>query len=114
MRRPDDVTRLRHALAAARKAQEFCTGMTHDEFLKDERTSSAVIHQLQIVGEALNGVSSAFQAAHPAVPWRDAIAMRHHLIHSYFRTDLSVVWQTVAGDLPPLLSELERVLAGPS
>lgn len=85
--------------------------MTLDAFRKDEKTASAVIHQLQIVGEALNGVSTEFQAAHPDVPWRDAIAMRHHLIHSYFRTDLAIVWRTVAEDLAQLLPKLDRALA---
>lgn len=110
MRRPADPTRLRHALAAARKAQEFSRGMTFEEFRQDERTASAVIHQLQIVGEALNGVSPDFQVAHSEIAWREAVSMRHHLIHSYFKTDLAIVGRTVTDDLTQLLLDLEQAL----
>jgi uncharacterized protein with HEPN domain len=38
-------------------------------------------------------------------------SMRHVLVHDYDRVDLAVLWQTIVDDLPPLVPELERMLA---
>ena len=37
--------------------------------------------------------------------------MRNRLIHAYDDVNLSVVWQTVTSDLPPLVIQLEQILA---
>jgi uncharacterized protein with HEPN domain len=31
-------------------------------------------------------------------------------IHAYFKVDLSIVWDTVQNDLPPLKQQVERIL----
>jgi uncharacterized protein with HEPN domain len=36
--------------------------------------------------------------------------MRHRLIHAYFDIDIEVVWQTIAYDIPPLITLLNSVL----
>jgi uncharacterized protein with HEPN domain len=48
---------------------------------------------------------------HPSLPWLDVIGMRNRLIHAYFDVDLDRVWDTLTADLPPLTTELERILA---
>jgi uncharacterized protein with HEPN domain len=46
---------------AARLIQSFTANMTKDEFLNDERTQSAVLYQLTILGEAVKRLSSEFR-----------------------------------------------------
>ena len=41
-----------------------------------------------------------------------ATIVRMDPIHAYFDVDLDRVWETVTDDLPPLMEELERLLAG--
>jgi len=36
--------------------------------------------------------------------------MRNRLIHAYFDINLDIVWDTVVQELPPLISELEKIL----
>ncbi len=45
---------IKDILEAMRLAQEFVGGMTEEEFLSDEKTKSAVVRQLEIIGEAVN------------------------------------------------------------
>lgn len=37
--------------------------------------------------------------------------IRDKLIHDYVSVNLEVVWKTVQEDLPPLLPQIERILA---
>jgi len=39
------------------------------------------------------------------------IGMRDRLIHGYFDINLEVVWKTVTEDLPPLISQLEKIVS---
>jgi uncharacterized protein with HEPN domain len=37
--------------------------------------------------------------------------MRNRLVHGYDDVDLDVLWDTIEDDLPPLVKELEAILA---
>ena len=37
--------------------------------------------------------------------------MRHRIVHDYFAVDYQRLWDTVHGDLPPLIAQFQRVLA---
>ena len=37
--------------------------------------------------------------------------MRDRLVHGYFDVNLDVVWETVTDDLPPLIAQLEKIVA---
>lgn len=93
-------------LKAARLAQMFVAAMDRDAFLADEKTQSAVVHQLLVIGEAAKRVSEATRTARSAVPWGAMAGMRDKLIHEYDEVDLEEVWQTVVRDLPPLIAAL--------
>jgi uncharacterized protein with HEPN domain len=81
-----------------------------ETFAEDELRQIWVIHHLQIIGEAANGLSSQFRAIHPSIPWHKIIGMRHVLVHGYFAIDLEVVWTAVDKDLPLLKRGIEEIL----
>jgi uncharacterized protein with HEPN domain len=37
--------------------------------------------------------------------------MRNRLIHAYHRVNLDIVWRAVTVEFPPIIAELERILA---
>lgn len=94
---------------AAKQARRFVEGLDAERFRQDAKTSSAVILQLLIIGEASKRLSGGFHAEHPQLPWSEIIRMRDRLIHHYRRTDLQQVWLTVHRDLPELLAVLEPI-----
>ena len=105
-----DEVRLRHMLDAARKATEFAKGRERFELDKDEKLMLALVHLLEILGEAARGVSLDFRQRYPQVPWKKIAGTRDRLVHGYFDVDLDIVWQIVTTQLPPLISELERIV----
>lgn len=55
---------------AAQRALRFVAGMSREEFAADEKTRSAVLHQLMILDEAVKRISAEYRTAHPEIPWR--------------------------------------------
>jgi uncharacterized protein with HEPN domain len=106
----DDATRLRHMLDSASEALHFAAGRTRADLDSDRMLALALMKDVEIIGEAANRVSLQFRDTHPQIPWRDAIDMRNLFVHIYFAIDLDILWSTVVNDLPPLLTELQKLV----
>ena len=76
---------------------------------RDEMVQSAVIRQLEIVGEAVRNLSDELKTREAAVPWRDIAGTRDKLIHGYFNVKLDVVWNVVVRELPSLSQHIQRI-----
>lgn len=81
-----------------------------EAFFADAKTQDAVIRNIEIIGEAVKGVSDDTRALDPAVPWRQIAGMRDKLIHEYFGVDLVLVWDVVERQLPVLRPQLEQLI----
>lgn len=89
--RGDDRLYLGHMLDASRKIVEKTSDLSRVAFNHDEDRRLAVVHLIRTFGEAARRVSAAERAAHPGIPWRQAIAMRHKTVHDHFRIDEDIV-----------------------
>ncbi len=79
-------------------------------FLADDKTQSAIVFQLLIIGEAVKRISSELRSQHSEIPWSLIARMRDNLIHRYDDIDLDEVWKTSNEDIPTLLIALEPLL----
>ena len=108
----DDTVYLRHILDAIQRAQGYLAGIPYDQFLQNPLLQDGIVRQIEIIGEAARNVSASFRDAHPELAWGKLVGMRNRLIHAYFEVNLSIVWDTVQTDLPPLKQQVERILEG--
>jgi len=69
-----------------------------------------VIRKLEVIGEAVKGISGDTRARHPEIPWRQIAGMRDKMIHEYFGIDLELVWRVVERDLPALEAAVAALL----
>ncbi len=106
--------RVEDMLEAIGRIEEFVQGIDLDAFLKDRKTSDAIVRNLEIIGEAARNVPDDVTSRYPGVPWKKARDMRNVLAHAYFGVDLPTVWKTIQGDLPPLKTRLREVLRSPA
>jgi uncharacterized protein with HEPN domain len=106
----DDSIYVRHILDATLKVLHFTSNRNREDLEKDEMMAISIVHLLEIIGEAANLVSDDYQKQHPHIPWRKMIGLRNRLIHGYFDINLDIVWDTVLKDLPPLVTDLEKII----
>jgi uncharacterized protein with HEPN domain len=101
---------LRDIFAAMVAIQEFIEEMDFETFVEDDKTASAVIRKLEIIGEATKNVPEEIRREYPQVPWRQMAGMRDRLIHSYFEVDYLLVWETVKSQIPLLQPVIAQIL----
>ena len=76
-----DLLCVGHMLDTAKKVVSKVHGVSRDVYDEDENLRLAVIHLIQIIGEAGGHVSAEFCDAHPEIHWADIIGMRHKIVH---------------------------------
>ncbi len=102
---------LNDILHYSEQAQAFVAGMDFDAFADNEEKTLAVVHALQIVGEAASKLPRSITRLHPEIPWAKMTGMRNFIVHGYFLVDLEIVWRTVKEDLPALRVTISQLLA---
>jgi uncharacterized protein with HEPN domain len=110
---PRDLVYVGHMREMARKALDKVQGVSRETFDADENLRLALIHLVQVIGEAASRVSREYCTNHPDVRWADIVGMRHKVVHDYLGVDEDIVWQVVTRDLPPLIAALDELVPPP-
>ncbi len=103
--------RIEDILEAIQKTQRYKSGLSFEEFCSDEQVVDAVVRNLEVIGEAARHIPPEIELRHPDVPWGEMRGMRNVLVHEYFGVNLAILWHTVEQDLPPVIENLEKILA---
>lgn len=110
MQHPDG-SYIQDVLDAARLVRQFVEGVDLESFRTDVMRYSAVIRQLEIMGEATKQLSLPLRQANPDIRWRTIAGMRDVLIHGYRGVDLAEVYKAATVSIPDLLPRFERILS---
>jgi len=110
MRNPDNQVYLHHILDAAAKIDRFLQAVDQARFRSDDIVQSAVMYQVQIIGEAVRHVTREFRAHYPEIPWQEIAGMHSRLVHDYFGIDLQAAWEAATEDVPRLVIQIRNIL----
>jgi uncharacterized protein with HEPN domain len=102
--------RVRDILDAINEIQKFTHGLDYEAFKDDDKSIRAVEMNFIIIGEAANQIPEEVEERYPTIPWNLMRAMRNRIVHVYFNVDEKLMWDTVQNDLPPLVTQLEKLL----
>ncbi|NMG03327.1 HepT-like ribonuclease domain-containing protein [Azoarcus taiwanensis] len=92
---------------------QFIDGKTLNDYEHDAMLRSAVERQLEIIGEALNGLSRRDpDIASQITELPRIVAFRNTLIHGYATVDDKLVWGVVESKLPELQRTMLRLQQG--
>lgn len=86
------------------EAQGFATGLSEDQFLLDNKTQSAVILKLAIIGEIAKKISPEAKKAID-LPWKEIAGFRDMAIHEYLQLSLTIIWATTQQPLSDLIAK---------
>ncbi len=105
-----DRNRLRDMRTYAEHAFALLGDRSVDDLEADLRSRFAVIHCIEIVGEAAAKVSKSARAEIPSLAWNRIVGMRNALIHGYPDINLKRVVNAVRDELPALVAAINDVL----
>ena len=100
-------------LEAIERIERYTSELDRESFVSDEKSSDAVVRNLEIIGEAAAHLPSDFRESVDDVEWEKVVGLRSRIVHGYFAVDLELVWTIVRSDLPPLWRRLKGVLSSP-
>jgi uncharacterized protein with HEPN domain len=99
---------------AIEKIERYVDTLELDLFIEDEKTSDAVVRNLEIIGEAASRLPKDFTEQHTNIDWPKIIGLRHRIVHDYFGVDLNIIWQIVHNELPIFKKALHEMYKKPS
>jgi len=80
--------------------------------MRDEYVQLALVHLVQIIGEAAARLSDNVTSRNPDIPWRQIIAMRNLVVHGYFDVDAGILWTVASVDVPTLVAQIKATWTG--
>lgn len=104
-----DMIYIDHILGSIERIERFVEGLDRISFMENEMVQSAVIRELEVIGEASKKLSQDTKDRFPSVPWRRIAGMRDKLIHDYMGVDLEAVWDTISYDLHDLKRKISPI-----
>jgi len=108
--RRDAAVFLDDIIEACEKISRYTSGLSIEQFRRDDRTIDAVVRNLEVIGEAAKNVPDDMRRK-IAVDWKKMAGLRDVLIHGYFGIDLEIIWDIVENKIPMLRREVSRYVS---
>ena len=96
-------------LKSIKNIEEFSKNLNKEKFSRNNLRQSAIIRQLEIIGEAVKNIPNSFRGKYPKIAWKDIAGFRDILSHAYFGVNLERVWNIIENDLPKLKEEINKI-----
>ena len=81
------------------KIEQFVKGMDFEDFFNDDKTVSAVIRKLEIIGEATKNIPEFIKQKYNKIHWKGMAGLRDKLAHDYSGIDVEIVWKTITKNI---------------
>ena len=101
---------IKDILDCIERVEEFVGDINFDEFLADDKTSSAVVRKLEIIGEATKNIPKSVTQKYEEIPWKEMARMRDKISHFYFGVDYEIVWNVIKERLPEIKPTIRQIL----
>jgi uncharacterized protein with HEPN domain len=100
---------IKDIIDAITKIEEFIEGMDFADFIQDDKTASAVVRKLEIIGEAVKQLPNEVRERFAEIPWSAMAKTRDKIIHFYHGVDYEIIWKIIKKELPTLKPSLQKI-----
>ncbi|HCL81840.1 MAG: hypothetical protein A2077_05345 [Nitrospirae bacterium GWC2_46_6] len=101
---------IKDILEAINDIENFIGDIDFESFSSDRKTRVAVIHEIEIIGEAAKNIPKTIRDRYKELPWQDMAKMRDKISHFYFGVKYEIVWKVVKERLPEIKLAAEKIL----
>ena|SRR3989338_2173693 len=106
----DDLVFLKHVLDSVGAIEHFSQNITKDELGSNRLKRSAIVREIEIIGEAVKNISQNLKNKYQVVKWKEIAGTRDIMIHHYFGVDVNIVFEIIKKDLPKLKKQIQQIL----
>ncbi|MFH1358511.1 MAG: DUF86 domain-containing protein [archaeon] len=109
MKEKEDIVFINHVLDSINAIVDYSKNMDKEDLVLNRMKQSAIVREIEIIGEASKNISNSVRKKYFSVPWRDIIGTRDKIIHKYFEVDLDMIWEIIKKDIPELKKEILKI-----
>jgi uncharacterized protein with HEPN domain len=109
MNEKEDGIFINHILDSIGAIEEFSLGLTEKEFSLNRLKQSAIIREIEVIGEAVKNISEEIKKANKNINWKGIVGARDKMIHHYFGVDLKIIWKILKEDIPVLKKQILEI-----
>jgi uncharacterized protein with HEPN domain len=105
----DDLVFILHILDSINAIEDFSRNLLKKTLLSSRLRQSAIVRELEIIGEAVKNISEPTKEKYPEVEWKKIVGTRDKMIHHYFGVDLNIIWDIIKNNLPLLKKQIQKI-----
>ena len=109
MKEKDDSIFIKHILESINAIEEFSKNINEKELHLNRLKRSAIVKEIEIIGEASKNISTELKKKYNKIPWKDISGTRDIMAHRYFGIDLLVVLKIIKEDIPKLKKQILQI-----
>lgn len=108
----DELTMLRinRIIDFIDRTTEDVNNVSKEEFIKSSLLQRATCFSVEQIGEMMNKLSKTLARSYPNLPWDLSYATRIVIAHHYEDVDFERIYNIIRDDLPPLKTQLLKIL----
>jgi len=101
---------LEDILESTGKIQNYASGLSYEDILKDKMRIDAIVRNFEIIGEASGKVPHEVRDRYPFVEWKRISDFRNVLAHEYFGIKYKIMWDIIKNKLPQLEKQIKSIV----
>ncbi len=109
MKEENDLAFIEHILESINAIKEFSKNLHKKELILSRLKRSAIVREIEIIGEAVKNISEGLKDKHPEIEWKEIVGARDKMIHHYFGVDLNIIWDIIKINLPDLKNKILKI-----